>query len=90
MTGLDFLGSAVGLDATDIAKMFGGVLSGTGGVLASRDSAKGDKASAEKLKQMEEDKRKAEKMASTMRTALVAGGATVAGALGLYWLKVRK
>ena len=91
MTGLDFLGSTLGVEGMDIAKMFGGLLSGAGGMMApGKKDDKGDKAAAEKLKQLEEDKRKAEQSAGTLKTGLKVGGALAVGAAGLYWFKVRK
>jgi hypothetical protein len=95
MRGLDCLGKIeIGVDASDVAKMFGGLLSGTGGILSGgKKSADGhgddSKAAAAERQRLEEEKRKAEQSAATMqKVAIGVGAAAVAG--GLYLLKVRK
>lgn len=85
MADLDFLGATIGMEGMDIAKMFGGLLQGTGGLL-SAGQKKDDKGAAEKLK-LEEEKRKAEQSAATMKTALIAGGAVAVTALGVLLFK---
>lgn len=86
-----FGATEIGIEGTDIAKMFGNLMSGTGGILSAGSGKKGDdsQAAAER-KRLEEDKRKAEQSASTMKTALIAGGVAVAAVGGAYLLKTRK
>jgi len=88
--GLDCLGATeIGMEGTDIAKMFGNLMSGTGGILASGGSKKQDDSGASERKQIEEYLRKAEQSASSLKTALVAGGVAVAAIGGVFLLKSR-
>ncbi len=82
----------IGIEGTDIAKMFGNILSGTGGVMSSATGGKkaDDSQAAAERKRLEEEKRKAEQSASTMKTALVVGGVAVAAIGGGFLLKSRK
>lgn len=84
MTGLDLMGADdVGFDWTSIAKGAGGLLQGAGGLLGPGGGGGGDKAAimAEVERQrLEEEKRKAEKSASTLKLALgLTAGAAVLG-----------
>lgn len=92
--GLDCLGAntEIGMQGTDIAKMFGNLLSGTGGILASGAPKKGggdEGAAAAERRRLEEEKRKAEESAATMKKVAIGVG-VAAAAGGLYWLKTRK
>lgn len=89
MYGLDYLGTTeIGVEGTDIAKMFGGLLSGTGGILSGKKPAQGsDAAAAEALKQAEAAKKQAEASAArTKKIAIGVGGAAIVAA-GFWWLK---
>lgn len=84
----DLVGAEIGgMDPMEIAKMAGGLLTGTGSLLASKkqDEKKDDK----EIKRLEEARKVAEKSASRMKLAL--GVVTAAAGTGLItFLIVRK
>lgn len=86
-----FGATEIGIEGTDIAKMVGNALSGTGGIMSAGGGKKSDdsQAAAER-KRLEEEKRKAEQSAASMKTYLIAGGAAVAAVGGVLFLKSRK
>ncbi len=81
---LDFIGA----EATDIAKMFGQMLSGAGGMFKPQSKGQDAVAVAAMLK-AQEDKQRAEASAARMKTGLLAMAAAAAVG-GAWWLKSRK
>lgn len=78
----------IGAEPVDIAKMFGQMLSGAGGMF--KPQAKGqDAATAAAIAKAQEEKQRAEASAARMKTGLLAAAA--AGVVGgAWWLKSRK
>lgn len=79
----------IGAEPVDIAKMFGQMLSGAGGMF--KPQAKGQDAAvaAAAIAKAQEEKQRAEASAARMKTGLLAAAA--AGVVGgAWWLKSRK
>lgn len=81
---LDFIGA----EPTDIAKMFGQMLSGAGGMFKPQPKGQDAAAVAAMLK-AQEDKQRAEASAARMKTGLLAMAAAAAVG-GVWWFKSRK
>jgi hypothetical protein len=88
MSGLDSLGATeIGIDGFDVAKMFGNLISGTGGILSAGGKKQDGNAQAvAERARLEEEKRKADESAKQMKTIAINVGAAalVGGGLLLY------
>lgn len=79
----------IGAEPTDIAKMFGQMLSGAGGMFKPQAQPGQDAAASVAIAKAQEEKRRAEESAARMKTGLLAAAA--AGVVGgAWWLKSRK
>jgi hypothetical protein len=81
MSGLDCLGA---FDYLSLVQAGGGLLQGAGGLLSGGGGGKGGGGKTAEQQKLEDEKARAEKSASTMKTVLIVGGVALGiGGIGL-------